>query len=264
MGSPAEQVLQTSYAYDAMKQITQVKDAMGNITQVAYDNLGRRISINNPDMGLVTMEYDLAGNMIHKTTANLDLKSQKINYTYEFGRLKSIVYPNHVGDIQGCTVAVADSAENCVKASNDVSYEYGAPGANHNRAGRITKVIYQAGNEERFYGKLGEMVKEIDTINFDPSQHFTAEIFVTRYHYDSWGRMKQLTYPDGDKTIYHYDVGGQVNRVTGEKGGVQHTFIETIQYDEFEQRKFIRFGNGVETTYEYDPQRRYLEHLQST
>ncbi|MDH5302257.1 MAG: RHS repeat-associated core domain-containing protein, partial [Gammaproteobacteria bacterium] len=32
---------------------------------------------------------------------------------------------------------------------------------------------------------------------------------------------------------------------------------------EFEQRKFIRFGNGVETTYEYDPQRRYLEHLQS-
>jgi len=262
-GSPAEQVLQTSYAYDPMKQITQVKDAKGNITSVSYDNLGRRLTINNPDMGLVSMEYDLAGNMIHKITANLAQKSQKINYSYEFGRLKSIAYPNNPADVQGCTVAVANSAEECVGASNNVTYEYGAPGASDNRAGRITKVIYQAGNEERFYGKLGEMVKEIDTINFDPSQHFTAEIFVTRYHYDSWGRMKQLTYPDGDKTIYHYDVGGQVNRVTGEKGGVQHTFIETIQYDEFEQRKFIRFGNGVETTYEYDPQRRYLEHLQS-
>lgn len=43
----------------------------------------------------------------------------------------------------------------------------------------------------RATGKLGEVIKEIDTVNFDSSQHFTAEIFVTRYHYDSLYRMTQ-------------------------------------------------------------------------
>ena len=32
-------------------------------------------------------------------------------------------------------------------------------------------------------------------------------------------------------------------------------------YDEFGQRAYIRYGNGVETTYEYDPARRWLSHI---
>jgi YD repeat-containing protein len=180
----------------------------------------------------------------------------------EQGGSRAIHYPNNPADVQGCTVASADGQ--CIGASNDVSYEYGAAGAPYNRAGRITKVTHQAGSQERYYGKLGEMIKEVDNINFDPSQRFTAEVFVTRYDYDSWGRMKSLTYPDGDIVRYHYDRGGQVNRISGEKGGVSQTYVAAIQYDKFEQRKYIKYGNGVETTYDYDPARRYLEHLTSS
>ena len=45
------QILQTSYDYDPLKQITLVKDDHGNDTTAAYDNFGRRISLNSPDMG---------------------------------------------------------------------------------------------------------------------------------------------------------------------------------------------------------------------
>ena len=38
----------TSYAYDPLKQITQVVDDKSNTTTITYDNLGRRTAIDNP------------------------------------------------------------------------------------------------------------------------------------------------------------------------------------------------------------------------
>ncbi|HEX7888790.1 MAG TPA: SpvB/TcaC N-terminal domain-containing protein, partial [Ramlibacter sp.] len=45
------QTLWTSYRYDPLKQIVEVKDDRGNLTQASYDNLGRRIALDNPDTG---------------------------------------------------------------------------------------------------------------------------------------------------------------------------------------------------------------------
>jgi len=61
----------TSYAYDALKQITQVVDNLSNTTIVSYDNFGRRTVINNPDTGRTETQYDLASNVTKKITANL-------------------------------------------------------------------------------------------------------------------------------------------------------------------------------------------------
>ena len=46
-----QDTLWTSYAYDPLKQIVEVKDDRNNLTRVAYDNLGRRTVIDNPDTG---------------------------------------------------------------------------------------------------------------------------------------------------------------------------------------------------------------------
>ncbi|MDH4276000.1 MAG: RHS repeat protein, partial [Gammaproteobacteria bacterium] len=126
-----------------MKQITQVIDAKGNKTRVSYDALGRRTALDNPDTGRVEMGYDLMGNLIQKTTANLRArgKGQALTYDYDINRLAAIHSPTYPG--------------------NDIAYTYGAPGAAFNRAGRIVTVTHQAGSEERFYGKLGETIKEI-------------------------------------------------------------------------------------------------------
>lgn len=69
--------------------------------------LGRRTQVEHPASGITTFEYDPAGNLTRKQTANLALKNKKIEYKYKYNRLDSVVYPYH--------------------HENDVIYKYGAP-----------------------------------------------------------------------------------------------------------------------------------------
>jgi hypothetical protein len=49
----------------------------------------------------------------------------------------------------------------------------------------------------RFYGKLGETVKTVKSIRSDiPSRMWP--VYTTGYVFDSFGRMRELTYPDGE------------------------------------------------------------------
>jgi RHS repeat-associated protein len=41
-------------------------------------------------------------------------------------------------------------------------------------------------------------------------------------------------------------------------------YVKDIAYDEFGQRNFIRYGNDTETTYSYDPVRRWLKNIKTT
>lgn len=154
----AGQVLWTSYRYDPLKQIVEVSDDRGHLTHATYDNLGRRIALDNPDTGKTESQFDLAGNLVAKVTANLRAQGKAIQYSYDFLRLAKVSYPNFPG--------------------NDISYQYGAPKAPFNRAGRIVQV--------------------------------------TR-----------------------------------------------LEYDKFEQRQYLSFGNGATTQYAYDARNRRLSNLQA-
>ena len=41
--------------------------------------------------------------------------------------------------------------------------------------------------------------------------------FVTEYDYDSFGKMKTLTYPDNEKVTYSYDEAGQLSAINGKE-----------------------------------------------
>ena len=242
----------TNYVYDALKQITDVIDDKGNLTKVAYDNFGRRTRIDNPDIGLTKMRYDLASNVIKKITANLhdqgmtEGREVAINYNYEFNRLKSITYPNFTG--------------------NNVVYEYGGvelKGKGSNRVGRVIEVNDQSGTEERFYGKLGEITKEIKTVASETQGNSSnsPEVYTTEYIHDTFGRLLTLNLPDGEILTHTYDSGGNVTTIEGGKRGDHYIYLERMDYDRFEQRVFARFGNGIETRYEYRDDNRRLLHL---
>src|SRR4030066_169875 len=85
--------LWTSYAYDPLKQIVTVVDDKHNTTRVAYDNLGRRTSIDNPTTGKTDTVYDTASNVTAKITANLRSVGQQVTYAYDFNRRKTTEYP---------------------------------------------------------------------------------------------------------------------------------------------------------------------------
>ncbi|HEY0603173.1 MAG TPA: SpvB/TcaC N-terminal domain-containing protein, partial [Herpetosiphonaceae bacterium] len=240
-----QQIIWTSYAYDPLDQIVTVEDDQHNLTQVAYDNFGRKTAIDSPDAGKTEMVYDLASNMTDKITANLRAENKRISYDYDFNRLATITYPNFTG--------------------NNVGYSYGAPGAADNRAGRITLVTDESGSEERFYGKLGEITKEIKTVASatQGGSPNSPEVYTTNYLYDTFGRLQTMTYPDGEVLTYRYDSGGLVREATGKKAQHTYSYLRRLEYDKFEQRAFMEAGNGIRTQYSYRSDNRRLENLQA-
>ena len=216
------------------------------------DNLGRRTTLANPDTGKTVTVYDAASNVIQKITANLAASGQTVTYDYDFNRLKAIHYPDSHG--------------------NDVTYEYGAAGLSNglNQVGRIVKVTDASGSEEREYGKLGETVKEVRTIasRTQGNSVNSPEVYTTQYEYDTFGRILTLTLPDSEIITYAYDAGGNLASFAGDKAaqgaGANHTqYLQTLHYDKFEQRTYMKLGNGIETRYTYRPDNRRLKNLNS-
>jgi RHS repeat-associated protein len=233
--------LETTYAYDALGQLVRVEDAKHNPTRLDYDDLGRRVAIDNPDAGLIETTYDTASNVTALTTPRLRPQHEHIDYDYDFLRLKTIRYPHD--------------------AANDVTYTYGSPTATDNRAGRITVVEDASGREERTYGKLGELVQQTKTVSTHAGP--PPESYSTKYAYDTFGRLRTLTYPDLEVVTYDYDSGGNVKSAKGGKEGAAYTYVGRLEYDKFGQRRLLETGDGVRTTYTYRPDNRRLQTLTS-
>ena len=69
-----------------------------------------------------------------------------------------------------------------------------------------------------------------------------------------------MIYPDEEKITYSYNLGGQLEKVHGYKS-YGYDYVSKIGYDKFEQRTYLKYCNGAETFYTYDPQRRRLQNL---
>jgi hypothetical protein len=86
----------------------------------------------------------------------------------------------------------------------------------------------------------------------------------TGFVYDYLGRLESITYPDTEVVSYSYNAGGQVNHVEGLSKGSTTVYIEEIGYDEYSQRVYMEYGNGVVTEYSYNPWRRWLDTIVTT
>ena len=84
--------------------------------------------------------------------------------------------------------------------------------------------------------------------------------YVTQWAYDSHNRLLEMIYPDEEKVSYTYDLGGQLTNVHGYKS-YGYDYVNRIGYDKFGQRTYMKYCNGAETFYTYDPQRRRLQNL---
>ena len=110
---------------------------------------------------------------------------------------------------------------------------------------------------------LGEVTKETRTLRTHLNGYYPTETAVMEYRSDYLGRMQWIVYPDGEKVTYGYDQGGQVVSVTGENFGNIFEYVKDIGYDEYGQRVYIEYGNGVKTEYTYDQKRRWLDTIKT-
>ena len=105
--------------------------------------------------------------------------------------------------------------------------------------------------------KMGEVTKTRRTM-IVPNQAIAT--YVTQWTYDSHNRLLEMIYPDEEKITYSYNLGGQLEKVHGYKS-YGYDYVSKIGYDKFEQRTYLKYCNGAETFYTYDPQRRRLQNL---
>ena len=197
----------------------------------------RRTEVNHPASGITSFTYDALGNVQTKQTANLAKEGKFITYDYDYQRLTGINYPDH--------------------PENNVKYYYGGRNASQNRIGRLMLREDGTGAIEYFYGKMGEVTKTRRTM-IVPNQAIAT--YVTQWTYDSHNRLLEMIYPDEEKITYSYNLGGQLEKVHGYKS-YGYDYVSKIGYDKFEQRTYLKYCNGAETFYTYDPQRRRLQNL---
>jgi RHS repeat-associated protein len=234
--------LWTRFNYNGIGELMSYTDAENLSTTYKYDQLGRKVEIVHPDNGKTSYAYDNYGNITKLQTANLaaDTSLQPadryIKYYYDYNRIDKIVYPD------------APSGQNI----SNVYYKYGASG---NNKGRLVEQEDATGVQYFEYGNMGEVINNTRIV---VGPNIPTRTFTTSFDYDSWNRVNTITYPDGEVVNHEYNLGGNLVKMSGTVEGSPYDYIARIDYDYFEQRTYLLYGNGTDMVYDYTPALRRL------
>ncbi|OUR97633.1 hypothetical protein A9Q86_15585 [Flavobacteriales bacterium 33_180_T64] len=231
--------LETLFTYNAINELEAYTDADNITTYFDYDLLGRKIRRIHPDNGVTEFFFDNANNLIKMQTEKMAIADEFITYDYEFNRLIKSNFPDGPG-----------GEENIA----NVTISYGAANSGF-ETGRIIEQTDGTGIQTFTYGNMGELVHNTRTV-IAPS--LPARTFDTSFAYDSWNRVLNVQYPDGELVNYNYNLGGQLNNVQGGIDGSEYMYIKNTNYDYFGQTTSKEFGNGTRATYTYEPELRRL------
>ena len=171
----------TNYTYDSEGNLIRTQDTKGNITTIAYDNLGRKTSMNDPDMHAWQYGYDVNGNL----SFQIDAKGKRIDFTYDV--------------LNRLTKKTDGTALNVNYTYDDATIS--------NSKGRLTQAQYGAsgGKAQFIYDPMGREVASVKTVD--------AISYQVNRSYDALNRLQTLKYPDNANLTYTYNNAGQIETV---------------------------------------------------
>jgi YD repeat-containing protein len=252
-GTPSTtlQTWSTRYTFDLHDRLTRITDSQNNVKDLRYDGLRRKVWMNDPDAGISTHRYDAASNLIETT----DAKGQRITYTYDgANRILTEDYHDEA------------SPEFSYGRTPDLAYHYDVPigpvdqgngtqARARNVRGMLAWVEDTTGEEHTSYDQRGRVewtVKRVLDPELSPNlepRGSTLVAYQTVFEYDSMDRVTRMVYPDNDEVAYLYNARGLLQRITG---GPTGSIVSGIAYLPSAQQDRVHFGNGVQTTYQYD------------
>jgi RHS repeat-associated protein len=210
----------TSFLYDAFGNLIRQTDVAGNITTLTYDIRGRKIALNDPDMGAWTYAY----NVLNELISQKDAKNQTTTMTYDkLGRITSRVLPNGEG-------------------TSTWTYDTATKGV-----GKLASVSNGNATETYTYDNLGRPNTDTTSIG-----GITYTVTTT---YDTSGRVGTVTYPEtGFKLSYVYDpyLYGFIKQVKNASSGVSYWKINTGGVDAHNRVINETYGNGLTSQHQYD------------
>lgn len=267
----------TSYSYNSFGQTTSITDPQGGITRYSYDDRGNLISLTDPAGAATSYEYDSKGNMTRLT----DAAGQSTSFGYDTaGNMTS------VSDASGATTSYSYDAAGNVTVITDArggvtSFSYDSRGRlikTVNPQGNATSYSYDKngnklsatdanGTTTRYeYNSRNQLIKTTDALgnstvyayggNSCPScgggvDKLTAltdaNNNVTRYDYDSLGRLMKEADPLGKITSYNHDAKGNLIARTDAKG-------QTISYSYDANGRLLKksYPDNTEESFSYD------------
>jgi len=208
----------TQFQYDAQDNLTKVIDPKGLSTDYTYNALGDLKQLTSPDTGITNYTYDSGGNRKTQT----DARGIAATYSYDAAnRLTGIVYPTaslNTGYQYDIVNAACISGETFAK-------------------GRLSQITDASGSTQYCYTRFGELARKVQSTN--------GKTFVTRYGYDSAGRLASMLFPDGALADYVRDGEGRVTELgITSPGGTRKVVLTGATYAPFGPSTGWTYGNG--------------------
>ncbi|MCB8944224.1 MAG: hypothetical protein H6658_10760 [Ardenticatenaceae bacterium] len=201
-------------------------------TSMEYDAFGRKLSMDDPDMGDWTYSYDAAGNL----TEQIDANQQKL--CFEYDNLNRISVKRFA--------ASASSA--CPTSGNRLaSYSYYNSGTG--KIGQLSGIHWaiwtspDTQNHETFdYDSLGRLTSHTRIID-DRSYTMSYGGF------DAFHRPTTITYPDNEVVTIGYDHEGENSLSTSYNSGT--ALVDNLTYNARGQMVWLDRNGVSDTTYSY-------------
>ncbi|MFD7414440.1 RHS repeat-associated core domain-containing protein [Kitasatospora purpeofusca] len=207
--------------YNTFGELTDVRDARGQVTRTVFDNRGRRVEIvhptsTEPNGTVVTPREKWAYDNNDNVVARTDLLGQTTDITYD-GRNRPVKVT--------APAATAGGARGVTRyAWNDggkLLSEIGPTGAQtlrtYDETGRVSTLV----TVERYVHGPGGAQQFTTSYRYDPFGDLLTESSngtgVIR-SYNAAGETVNRTVTGRATTAYHYDVAGRVDRITDELG----------------------------------------------
>lgn len=169
----------TNYNYDSADNIIKITDALSNIITYSYDTLGRKIGMNDPDLGIWNYTYDKAGNLIQHT----DARNKSIRFAYD-----SLNRKISEDDLSLITISyIYDSGKN--NTLSQVEVPNNNIFINYTYDGRLRKT--------------------------HENKSITGIKSLINWAYDSSDRVTTQTLPDGRIITYSYNDQGLLSSING-------------------------------------------------
>lgn len=221
----------TTYAWNANSLLASLTDALGNIRNFTYDGLSRLTKSEDlhapADTGFAstTLVHDDAGNVLKRFTDQFG----ETDFTYD-----DLNRPLTEDSTAGAGTEIAYAYDTCA---------YGK--------GYVCAATTTDAATTYAYDVNGKVESEQRAIG--------GSTFTTSYDYDRQGNPTLITYADSYEVKYNYNAAGLLEQIGGRQGSVgsYSALVSNFDYAPTGATTLKQLGNGVRTTYTYDPSQLY-------
>ncbi|MGI8960801.1 MAG: SpvB/TcaC N-terminal domain-containing protein [Bryobacteraceae bacterium] len=256
--SPTEELFSTRVVFDIEGNQREVIDANDRVVmRFDYNTLGQQIHQTSMDAGERWALSNIAGNPLYAW----DSREHRAHTVYdELQRPTASLLSENAGPEKTVGQSVYGESQTAPEAWN--------------QRGKVVQARDQAGvaiaADYDFKGNLLASSRRLTadhkgTVDWSGAVALEPEVYASSSTFDALNRPTEQIRPDGSRIRHAFNEANLLERVEANLRGVAAVtpFVNNIDYDPKGRRTLIEYGNGVKTTYSYDPLTFRMMHLQT-